>query len=77
MPLNPTPVGDAIAALIQASAPTPGTPVTEDQLKTLWEGIIGIIYTDLKTNLQIEPGSFVVPSGPSAGPISGIGGPAL
>ena len=75
MALNPNPVGSAIAAYIQANKPSPGTPVTDAQLTSLWEGIMTIIYNDLKANAQVAPGSFVSPPGTSCGPISGLGGP--
>jgi hypothetical protein len=71
MPLNPIPVGDAIAALVKSSAPAPGTPITDAKLKELWEGIITLIYTDLKTNGIILPGTFTAP--PLGGPVTGAG----
>jgi hypothetical protein len=79
MALNAVSVGDAIAAFIKASAPPSGTPITDAQLKTLWEGIIGIIYTDLKTNLSVTPGTFEAPPGGTypGGAITGDSGPAL
>lgn len=79
MALNPIPVGDAIAAFIQANGPGSGSPVTEDQLKVIWEGIVTIIYDDLKANLGVLAGSFVVAgvtAGPNTIPITGLGGPA-
>lgn len=80
MALNPTPVGDAIAAFVQSVAPAPGTPITTVQLQQLWEGIVKIIYDDLKANLQVNPGTFAV-SGVMAGgdtvAVLGEGGPAL
>lgn len=71
--LNPIPVGDAIASFIQSNKPTDGVPVTIAQLQSLWEGIITIIYNDLKANAQVAPGSFTAPSG--GGPVTGLGGP--
>jgi hypothetical protein len=76
MPLLPIPLGDQIAAFVKASAPAPGAPVTDAALKLLWEGVMNLIYTDLKANLQILPGSLVAPPGTAGGPITGIGGPA-
>ena len=87
MALNPTPVGDAIAAYVKSIAPAPGTAIDDAFLKTMWEGIVTIIYNDLKTNLGVLPGTFLVdPSsiiapaggGPCTGtaPVTGIGGPA-
>lgn len=74
MALNPVPVGDAIATLVQSTAPAPGTKITDAELKAMWEGIVTIIYNDLKANMQVLPGSFVAPSG--GGPVTGLGGPA-
>lgn len=75
MPLNPIPVGDAIATFVQSIKPPDGTPVTDALLKQLWEGIVTIIYNDLKANAEVEPGTFNAPSG--GGPITGLGGPLL
>jgi hypothetical protein len=63
MALNPVPVGDAIASLIQSSAPAAGTAITTDQLKTMWEGIMTLIYNDLKANAAIIPGTLSNPAG--------------
>lgn len=75
--LNPTPVGDAIAAFVKSSAPS-GGPITDAQLRALWEGIMAIIYDDLKANLGVMPGSFEVNVPPGGGliPVTGTGGPA-
>lgn len=70
--LNPITVGDAIASFVSSSAPAPGTPVSPAQLQTLWEGIMTIIYNDLKANMQVLPGTFNV----ALAPVTGIGGPA-
>lgn len=79
MALNPSPVGDAIATLIQSMAPAPGAAVSPAQLKTMWEGIVAIIYTDLQSNLGVSPGTFqvTVPPGGGTVPVTGLGGPAL
>ena len=71
MALNPITVGDAIATLVQSTAPAPGAAITPSQLKTLWEGIMTIIYNDLKANAQVLPGTFTTPSGS----VTGVGGP--
>jgi len=77
--LNNVPVGDAIAAFVPTVGVAAGTPVSNAQLKALWEGIIGILYTDLKTNLSVTPGTFEAPPGGTypGGPITGDSGPAL
>ena len=75
MALNATTTGKAVADYINANTPTPGTPVTPAQLEALWEGIIGIIYTDLKTNAGVNAGFFIAPSG--GGPVTGVGGPLI
>lgn len=78
MPLNPVPVGDAIATLIQSAAPAPGEAITVGELKTMWEGIVAIIYNDLKANADIIPGTLNNPSGQpiavSTGPGAGSTG---
>lgn len=77
--LDPIPVGDAIAAFVQTRRPPAGTAITDADLQFIWEGIITIIYNDLKANLGVEPGSFVVtgvmPGGATI-PVTGTGGPA-
>lgn len=75
MALNPVPVGDAIAAYVVTQRPTAGTPVTDAQLRLLWEGIMNIIYNDLKTNLELQAGSFT--TGVGGGAVTGLGGPAV
>ena len=73
MALSSDTTGAAIAAYVQSNVPS--GEVTAAQLEALWKGIMNIIYTDLKTNMTILPGSFIAPSG--GGPVSGAGGPAL
>jgi hypothetical protein len=73
MALNPVATGDAIANFVQSVAPAPGTPVSDGQLKALWEGIMTIIYDDLAANAKVAPGTFTAPSG--GGPVTGQGGP--
>ena len=79
MALNNIPVGDAIADFLVSVRPPPGTAITNAQLKFIWEGVMGIIYTDLKANLGVLPGTFVV-SGVTPGSatiaVTGEGGPA-
>jgi len=79
MALNPDPVGAAIANFVQTVRPAPGAVITNEQLIALWQGIVKIIYDDLKINQEILPGSFVV-TGVQAGsdtvPVSGVGGPS-
>lgn len=71
MPLNAATTGDAIAALIVSQRPDPGVAITDAALRTLWEGIIGIIYADLASNAQVAPGTFTN----GFGAITGEGGP--
>lgn len=79
MALNPITVGDAIAAFVKSSRPTPGVPVTDLQLQQLWEGIMTIIYNDLKANMGVLAGTFEVTGvqpGSGTVPVIGVGGPA-
>lgn len=76
---DPNPVGADIAAFVMSQRPSPGTPISEAELITLWQGIVNIVYLDLKANLGILPGTFVVAgvqAGGSTMPVTGIGGPA-
>lgn len=80
MALNPGPVGTAIAAFIQSTRPTEGDPpVTEGQLEAMWQGVMTIIYNDLKANLGVIAGGFQVTGvqpGLATIAVSGVGGPA-
>jgi hypothetical protein len=67
--LDPIVTGDAIADFVQENKPIAGTPVTDAQLKILWEGIMTIIYNDLKSNGVILPDSMM--AGPY--PVTGTG----
>jgi hypothetical protein len=77
--LDPNPVGTAIANFVKSQRPAPGSPITDAELIALWQGIVNILYTDLKANMGINPGTFVVAgvqAGGSTLPVTGIGGPA-
>ena len=68
MALNSTKTGDSIASFIQSSKPVDGNPVTLDQLKVLWEGIMNIIYTDIKSDAVVNSaGTGLVTTGAGAG----------
>jgi hypothetical protein len=71
MALNNIPIGKSIADYIVANAPTPGTPVSTTQLETLWEGIMGLIYSDMKANMDVLPAGH---SGPGLENPSGQAG---
>jgi hypothetical protein len=77
MALNPTPVGDQIAAFVKSQQPAPGAPVSDNQLKAMWEGIMQLIYDDIKANaqitVQVASVSGVVPGGGVSGPGAGTG----
>jgi hypothetical protein len=65
MALDPIKTGDKIAAKVQALTPVAGTPVTINQLKILWEEIITILYTDIKSDAVVNStGTGKVISGP-------------
>ena len=79
MPLSNTKTGDAIAAYIQSVKPTPGIPVSTNALKLIWDGIMNIIYGDMKTDLtlnfdagdiKVDPGTF---KDSVSIPITGVG----
>jgi len=68
MALNPIPVGDEIAAFIKANAPDPTAAVTDDQLKIIWEGIMGKIYPDIENTAVVTVASGIA--------VATTGGPA-
>ena len=68
MALDSTKTGDTIAAFVQSQAPVSGYPVTPDQIKAMWEGIMNIIYTDLKADgVIIGTDAGIVTTGPGSG----------
>lgn len=55
MALNPIPIGDQIAEyLYQNTLAQPGTPVSLDNLKIIWENIMTRIYDDIKASADID-----------------------
>lgn len=68
MALNPIPVGQAIAAFMQANKPTDGTPVTTTELEDIWIGVMTIIYNDIKAN-----GTVPAPIAVLVNTVTGIG----
>lgn len=70
MPLNGIPIGDTIAGIVKSSAPPPGTPVTDAQLKTMWEQIMTAIYADINATAVVLVASV---SGVTTG--GGVSGP--
>lgn len=62
MALNPNPIGIAIANYFVAQKPADGTAVTTAQLQAIWEGVMTLIYNDIKANMEVLPASL---SGPS------------
>ncbi len=73
----PGTIAQEIVNDIKALSVQGGAPVTDAQLLAVWTAVVTRIYADLKANAQVAPGSYAVPSGPSAGPIVGDGGPLL
>jgi hypothetical protein len=69
MALNPGPVGSAIASFIESQEPAPGVENHPSNVTAIWQGIMNLIYNDIKANAQVEPGSF----SNSAGPVGGVG----
>lgn len=87
MALNPNPIGKAIADYFIAQKPADGTSITSAELETIWQGVMTLIYNDLKASLGVLPGTFqinastiIAPSGGGAcsgtAVVTGIGGPA-
>ena len=73
MPLIAKPVADQIAAFIKANAPAPGAPVTDSQLQSLWEGIIGLLYTDIKASALVTINGAVTSGVGAGGTVIGTG----
>ena len=73
MPLDPPPTwGQQVAQAIKAIGVQAGTPVTDAQLEATWAAVKTIDTSQLG-KADVQPGSFVAPSG--GGPVSGTGGP--
>jgi len=78
--LDPAPIGKAIADyLYNNPLGAPGTPISLANTEAIWIQIMTMIYADLKTNMGINAGTFVV-AGVQAGSdtvaVTGTGGPA-
>lgn len=72
--LNPDPVGDAIGSyLFQNPIGAAGHLTTLADIQAIWRGIMTIIYDDLKTNAQVNPGTFEA----NGFPVTGLGGPLV
>lgn len=74
--LNPTGTGDAIASFVQGFGVVAGTPVTNAQLKAIWEGIITRVDADLANGI-VAPSTFEVTgvqAGGSTVLVTGTGG---
>lgn len=71
MALNGTTMGDAVAIAVAgvASGITPGTPVTPDQLKAVWEAACTALVGRVQSDAVANPGTFAN----GAGPVSGLG----
>ena len=67
----PSTVGAQIQAAVAALGITAGSPVTAEQLTAMWTAIYQVIYTELTTKAEVQPGSFNC----GGTPVSGSGGP--
>lgn len=66
-------MADSIAAAVKAAAPPAGTPITDANLKALWETIITLLYTDIKANAQVVVAVASVSGVTTGGAVSGPG----
>jgi hypothetical protein len=73
----PSAIAAQIVADIKALTPGAGAPITDAILTQIWTKVVTRIYTDLQSNAQVAPGTFMSPPGVSGGPVSGDGGPIL
>lgn len=77
MALNPTTVGNAIAALVAGSAPPPGTEITELELEAMWRGIAGLLFgtpggvAAATVTVSVTSVAGVTPGGGVSGPGAG------
>jgi hypothetical protein len=55
MALNPGPIGTSIADYLIENKPAPGTSQTNEDIEAIWQGVMGLIYADIKANLDILP----------------------
>jgi len=79
MALVNTKTGDAIAAYVQSVKPPAGAPVTSDQLKAIWEGVMGILYGDIETDADIVlmAGDITIPGVGLNSPVGPVTGDAV
>lgn len=71
---SPATIATQIVNAIEAIS-IPNVPITHAKKIEIWTAVVTQIYTDLQSNAIVAVGTFAVPSGPSAGPIVGQGGP--
>lgn len=57
MPLNPNPIGAAIADYFISNRPADGTQITQANLEAIWQGVMTLIYNDIKANMDVIPTS--------------------
>lgn len=55
MALNPGPIGTAIANYIETQRPVAGHAVTDNELELMWQGIMALIYADIKATMNVLP----------------------
>jgi hypothetical protein len=66
--LNPLPVADDIASFVKSLKQPDGTKITDDILKTMWEGIVTRLYNDIKAHAVVNSaGVGTVTSGAGSG----------
>jgi len=70
MPLNGTTMGDDVAAAVQAVGITAGTPITNNQLKSVWEAACGAMVTHIKSDAVVTVTAVQAGSGTAPGTVS-------
>ena len=54
MALDSNKTGASIADFVKNSAPAPGEKITDDDLETMWKGIMAIIYGDVASDAVVS-----------------------
>lgn len=80
MALNPGPIGKAIADYFVSNKQPDGSSVTDAQLEAIWQGVMTLIYDDIKASMVVNVTvTGETDSGPPGGPLPitaqpGVGG---
>lgn len=69
--------GAGLSAALKSALEGEYDIISEAQLQKFCDAAGNAIVSYIQANAQVDPGTFVSPSGTGGGPITGLGGPLL